>query len=171
MYEFSIQPLFGEIDTLLVKEEEIKAAIVQADAAEERLATLKRRYESLPPDADLRLSEIIPETVDPIRFLIDKKAFLDKTGFAVKALSVSANAVSSTESNPDGYQSHTATFTLSGTYDVFRNFLRTLESSLVLSDPTNISFTTAPTVGTIVGGKPELATHDYIIQVTGYSLR
>lgn len=170
-YQFYIRPLNEEIKAALLKEADVKAALVETDTAQATLDEIAKRYESFPSDAVDRLSEIIPEKVDPIRFLIDTTAFLERKGFPAKSLVVDPVGGESGEGVPVApYQKHFVTFTISASYDTFREFLHALETSLMFRDPVNVSFTSSPAVGANEGGNPEFAIHDYVVRITSYSL-
>lgn len=174
-YGLYIQPLYGEIGRSLAKEVEVKAALVEADTAQAKLDEITRRYESFPKDAEKRLSQILPESVDPIRLLIDTTAFLERNGFSAKSLKVSESTGKIGGVTPVApYKTHIITFTLSASYDTFREFLRELEASLALRDTVEVSFVALPSSyagsGASVPGRPELAINDYTVRVVGYSL-
>lgn len=170
-YELYIQPLYLEIGPALAREAEMEAALLEADAAQAKLDEIAERYESFPIDATERLAEIIPETIDPIRLLIDATAFLERNGFSAKSLTVVEGMGGTGDGSSASYRTHTISFTLSASYDTFREFLHTLEASLAFRDTATVTFTTASSANARVGGKPELAIHDYNIQITSYSLR
>jgi hypothetical protein len=173
MYELYIQPLQRDIGRAYAKEAEVQVALKEADTAQATLDEIAKKYESFPSDAEARLAEIIPEKIDPIRLLIDTTAFLEHNGFSAKSLAVSGDSSGGGEDTPQGsYQTHHIAFTLSASYDTFREFLHVLESSLALRDAANVSFSTAP-VGANAneGGRPESIIHTYSIQITSYSLR
>lgn len=171
-YKFYIQPLYGDIGRARAKEAEVKSALVETDTAQAKLEEIKKRYESFPPDADERLSQILPEKIDPIRLLIDTTAFLERNGFPAKSIGVSDTRGTEGGTSRAAYQTHTITFSLSGSYDTFREFLHALEASLALRDLVEVSFTTArASSGANDRGRPETAIHEYNIRVTSYSLR
>ncbi|OGZ07980.1 MAG: hypothetical protein A3C13_03205 [Candidatus Lloydbacteria bacterium RIFCSPHIGHO2_02_FULL_50_11] len=171
-YKLGIEPLYEDIHVALVKEAEVKAALVEADAAQERLNEIAKRYESFPPDAEQRLSEIIPEKVDPIRLLAETTVFLERNGFSAKSLAVSTDDNGSGEGGNTGglYRTYLISFTIPASYDIFRTFLRTLEDSLALRDSADVSFGATSISGTR-GRSPELYLYDYNVQIVGYSLR
>ncbi|MEK7118081.1 MAG: hypothetical protein AAB869_00540 [Patescibacteria group bacterium] len=174
-YELYIQPLYGEIGRSLAKEVEVRAALVEVDTAQAKLDEITRRYESFPKDANERLSQIIPESVDPIRLLIDTTAFIERNGFSAKSLKVSENTGKIGGATPVApYQTHVITFTLSASYDTFREFLRELEASLALRDVVDVSFVVVPSSSAggeaSVGERPELLIHDYTVRIVSYSL-
>ena len=167
VYGVYVDPLYSAIQRDLVKESEVKAALVESDQAKKKLDEITRRYENFPADADQKLSEIIPEKIDRIRLLIEPTTFLEENGFPAESIVV-ASGPADTKDAP--YRTHSITFSISASYDTFREFLHVLESSLVLRDMAMVSFDVAPTVSLGGSAKPELAIHKYNIKIIGYSL-
>lgn len=164
----SIQPLYAEILQVRAQSAEVKQALIETETARAKLNEITKRYESFPPDADEKLAEIFPEKIDPIRLLIDTKAFLERNGFPVKSLAVGETLGANSDDAP--YRTHQITFSLSASYDSFRGFLHALEESLALRDLATISFTAAPGAKEYANVRPELTIHDYTITLTSYSL-
>ncbi|MDO8521648.1 MAG: hypothetical protein Q7S52_06045 [bacterium] len=169
LYLLYTKPLYIELHGQLAKEAEVKAALVEADKAQEQLDEIRKRYESFPSDANERLNQLLPERIDPIRLLIDSTAFLERNGFSAESLVITTD--DGTDNDVAPYRTHTISFPISASYDTFREFLRLLEQSLVLRDTSSVSFTTAvETTGARVA-RPELLIHNYNLQIIGYSLR
>jgi len=167
IYAFYISPLYLAVQRNAVRDTDVKVALVEADTAQTQLDEITKRFESFPPDANITLSQIIPENVDPIRLLIETTAFLERNGFPSNSVRVSLDSGSNTKGAP--YQTYSISFSISASYDTFREFLHTLESSLVLRDMSSVSFSASAASS---GGstRPELAIHQYFINVRGYSL-
>lgn len=169
VYGFYAHPLYVEVQDQRMNEAELKAALVEADTARAQLDAIAKRYEGFPPDATEKLAEILPEKIDPIRLLIETTTFLERNGFPAKGLTISVDQ-KNTESNMP-YRTHDITFSISASYDSFRQFLHILERSLALRDLSAISFTSAPVAASDTSVGPELAVHEYNIRVVGYSLQ
>ncbi len=168
VYILYTEPLYVKLKQQLAKETEVKAAIVEAEEAQTKLAEIKRRYESFPPDADAKLAQILPERIDPIKLLIDASTFLERNGYSAKSLSIEYD---DSKSGSSPIRKHKISFSISASYDMFREFLRALESSLVLRDTSVVSFTVADPSGRQIVSRSEHAIHTYNILITGYSLR
>lgn len=170
VYLLYTKPLYRELEEQFAKEAEVKAALLEADKAQAKLDEIKARYESFPPDADSRLNQLLPVTIDPIRLLIDSTAFLERNGFSAESLNVSGGGEGG-EKTDGPFRTHSVSFSISASYDTFREFLHTLESSLVLRDTSTVSFTASPGTSSTPSARPELAIHTYNLQIVGYSLR
>lgn len=169
MYGLYIKPLYVDIQRNFAKKADVNAALVQADSAQEQLNAIKARYESFPSDADFKLSQLIPETIDPIRLVIDVSTFLERNGFPAQSVALLPGSGGNTDDAP--YQAHTVTFTIAASYDTFREFLHTLESSLALRDASTVTFDVAANSATSIRStKPELVIHDYHVEIRSYSL-
>jgi len=167
VYILYTDSLYAELKYQLAKEVEVKAAVVEAEKAQVKLEEIKRRYESLPPDADEKLAQLLPETVDPIKLLIDASAFLERNGYSAKTVRVSYDDAAGGGS----YRKHKISFSISASYDMFREFLHELESSLMLRDTSRVSFTVVDSLGRQVYSRPEHVIHTYNVEIIGYSLR
>ena len=169
MYVLYIKPLYVDIQRNFAEEAEVNAALVQADSAQAQLDAIKKRYESFPPDANEKLTQLIPEKIDPIRLVIDVSTFLERNGFPSESVALLPGSGGNSEDAP--YQVYTTTFTVSASYDTFREFLHALESSLALRDASTVTFDIRANSASSVGStKPELAIHDYHVEVRSYSL-
>lgn len=166
VYILYTEPLYLELKRQLAKEEAVKAAIVEAEQAQEKLREVKQRYESFPPDADEKLSQLLPERIDPIKLLIDASEFLERNGYSAKSVTVDFDDA---EASTAPYRKHKINFSISASYDMFREFLHAMESSLVLRDAGAVTFTVVNSQG--VPARSTQAIHTYNVQVTGYSLR
>jgi len=167
---FYIQPLYGDILSVRVKEAEVKKALTEAETAQAKLDEITKRYENFPLDADKKLAEIFPEQIDPIRLLIDTRAFLEENGFPAKVVTVS-DGLGAGEGNSGPYRTHAISFSLTASYDTFKGFLHALEGSLALRDLSTISFGSATNADASGSARADSTVHDYTIQVTSYSLR
>jgi len=165
---FYIQPLYGDILSARVKEAEVKKALTEVETAQAKLDEITRRYENFPLDADMKLAEIFPEQIDPIRLLIDTTAFLEQNGFPVRSVAVSG---SSEVGGDQPYRTHAISFSLTASYDTFKGFLHTLEKSLALRDLATVSFASGASADAGGNARAESTVHDYTVQITSYSLR
>lgn len=167
IYGMYTAPLREEIKKQLARETEVRAALADAEKAHEQLDAIAKRYENFPPDAERKLGQILPSHIDPIRLLIDTTEFLERNGFSSESVSIADTGGGGSNKNTSSYREHRISFSVSATYDTFRKFLRTIESSMALRDTSTLSFTT----GDPDNDSPALAVHTYNIQVVGYSLR
>lgn len=171
LYVRYIDPYYAAVAAGQARIAEYDKLLADARTANEKLTQLKKTEESFPAGYRTSLDTILPESVDPLRLVINTNGIAALRGLQVK----NPLFASETEGRPGtsgALQKNTFTFTVSAPYAIFRLFLRDLESSLALHDLSGLAFTSMESsdVVTVSGISPELRTYDYEIKVTTYSL-
>jgi hypothetical protein len=170
LYIRYIDPYYAAVTAGQARIAEYDKLLTDARTANEKLAQLKKTEESFPVGYRTSLDTILPESVDPLRLVIDTNGIAALRGLQVKS------PLFDTEDGRPGssvaLQENTFTFTVSAPYAIFRLFLRDLESSLALHDLSGLTFTSMESsdIATVSGISPELRAYDYEIKVTTYSL-
>ncbi len=128
-------------------------ALQKAREVEEARTGLLQAYNAIPA-ADLkRLETLLPDYLDSVRFIIDINTLASGYKMTLKNVSVEDTGLAKTKQNgsasaigplPKTFQSIGITFTVSGSYDNFRSFLRDLEQSIRLADARKVSFSARP---------------------------
>ncbi len=92
-------------------------------------------------DEEEKLAKLLPDHVDNIRLQLDMSAiaaehFMSQRNFVVQASNDTSNlnSASGIDTGNSGVESLTFSYSLSGTYDTFREYLKDLESSLRIVD-------------------------------------
>ncbi len=144
-----INPTYTSIQASLAKESQYDNALTRARDLETVRDQLLARYNTFSPNDINRLNKLLPDHVDNVRLILDLDSMASKYGMRVRNVSIQAD---SSSQNPDqigggdqGYESMDISFTVSGTYDTFRNYLTDLEQSLRLVDVVGLTFTTNDT--------------------------
>lgn len=164
-----ILPSYQDIKQQLAKEEEIKGYLVQAKEAQGKLDELKSQYKAFPVDADKKLNVLLPDSIDPLKLVIDVNNVAKRHGLEIISPAVARDA-----ENPKStvrFAKYTLKFKVTSTYPVFYELLADIQKSLALRDFSGVSFTAAPgpeTASTV--SRPEIALLDYQVELTSYAL-
>jgi len=151
VFFFFIDPQKKELNTLL--EEKNKNEVTMQKATELRAAngTLKKEYNKISDEERAKLSQILPDTVDNVRLILDINNIANKYGIVLKGISISGGPADESKevnrgaSNASGqlYGTIQLSFSFSASYDIFKLFLKDLEDSLRLVDITDFSVGTS----------------------------
>jgi len=146
------QSELAKVDTLRAEQAELLLALERAKELRVVAERLRTEYYSFTAEERERLDKMIPNNVDNVRLIIDINNIATRYGMIIKDAKIKTDAVPADGGpdpsarlieNPSGRISQgtvTITFTVTGTYDVFRQFLGDLASSLRLVDIKKISF-------------------------------
>jgi hypothetical protein len=167
-----IDPYYGAVMAGKTKIEEYDKLLADAQAANDKLDLLRTTEEGFPEGFERSLDIILPESIDPLRLVIDIDGIAALKGLHIKEPEIT---IPSTANGKvlTGLQENKLSFTVSAPYDVFQSFLRDLELSLSLQDLSGLSFTSVVPnegVAAVAVVNPQLRTYDYQVTVTTYSL-
>lgn len=136
-----------------VERAELVAALDRAAELRAEAERLRNEYYSFTDEERERLNKMIPDNVDNVRLIIDINNIASRYGMIVKDAKVKTEAGADEDAttdasarlieNPSGAISQgtvTIVFNVTGTYEVFRQFLGDLASSLRLVDIKKLSF-------------------------------
>lgn len=147
-----INPTYVEIQTLRAEEATYDGALSKSRELQSVRDQLLARYNTFPTDDLMRLTKLVPDTIDNVRLILDLDGIASGYGMHVRSVSLNANAsqASRTAAGEIGpgdarHDYVTLSFSVNGTYDTFRAFLADLESSLRLVDIDSLSFSSTPT--------------------------
>jgi Tfp pilus assembly protein PilO len=102
---------------------------------------LRARYNSISAADKTRLEQLLPDTLDNVKLVLDIDRIASRQGLRIKNIAVNSSAgVEKNSIIPDekGYGTATITFSISAPYDVFLSFLGDLEDGLRLIDITTL---------------------------------
>lgn len=146
-----IDPTYTSLQALLAQEAQYDQALSKARELQSVRDQLLARNNTFSPTDLARLQKLVPDSVDNVRLTLDLDSMASRFGMRVRNVSISR-----TDNMPGGagtsnsqqigassqtYESVVITFSVSGSYDVFRQYLAALEQSLRLGDVVGISFT------------------------------
>ena len=106
---------------------------------------LLEKYSHIPLEDKERLEKLLPDNIDSVRLIIDINNVASQYGMTLKNINLTGageeiaafGAIGPKEARfkPVGLK-----FSVTGTYDEFRSFLKDMERSLRLMDATNVTF-------------------------------
>jgi len=141
-----IDPSYVRVKDLRAQEAEFDQALNRSRELQSVRDQLLARYNAFPQSNLQRLERLIPDHIDNVRLILDLDAMASKYGMRVRNVSIQADQSRVQQGALGGdekpFESVILSFTVSGTYDTFRQFLTDLERSLRLVDTVSLSFTT-----------------------------
>lgn len=169
IYVLYIDASIKNIKQQLAKEEEINGYLELAKEARGKLDEIELQYKNFPPDANKKLSIILPESIDSLKLIIDVNTVAKRHGLQVLGPAVTGADGDAQKSG--GYAKYKLNFKVSATYPAFQEFLGDIQKSLALRDFNNVAFT-ATTEKDAAGNvsKPENAIYDYQVELMSYAL-
>jgi Tfp pilus assembly protein PilO len=146
---------YEKVKALVAEQAELRDDIAAADALEIRLTTLTNEYAALPQDIDGKISAMIPMERHPAKLLNDLEVIALRHGMKLQNPAVTGGSVTSKTENAETAPLTTvgASFWVTTTYPVFRNFLFDIERNLAIRDVRKIEFSELgfPVAGTSRG--------------------
>lgn len=160
-----VAPQYDEIRLKQAEEAALLKDIEDAQTINEKVDALRTQYANFPPEAERKLAVMIPEGLDMVRLIIDVTAVLQGQGFSIGTPSVSI-----TNGDGTGPAASTVNFTVTATYNEFRELLSAFERSLAIRDLTTVSFN----AGEVMGGHAQVnqngePVRSYALQFTTYA--
>ena len=163
-----IDPQKRELNALLEEKNKNQVTMQKATDLRTALGTLQAKYLKISEDDRKKLSQMLPDTVDNVRLILDINNIADKYGIELKGITISggpadeSKEVNRGSSNNSGqlYGTIQLTFSFSANYEIFKTFLKDLEDSLRLVDITDFSV-----------GSSENDFYNYSITLNTYWLR
>jgi Tfp pilus assembly protein PilO len=139
-----LQPTYADIQELQGRIGDYDETLSQVDQLQTELNEELEKRDGITNDQIDRLDQILPETVDTVRFLIELDQIAAQHGMSVDEVSFSGapsrfGGSGGNEGGSAGYNSLEASFSVSGSYADVQNFMRDIERSSRLLDITNFS--------------------------------
>ncbi|MBI3632665.1 MAG: type 4a pilus biogenesis protein PilO [Candidatus Vogelbacteria bacterium] len=106
------------------------------------------------------LKKFLPDSIDNVKLIIDINQIASDKGMTIRNISIKGGNGSSVGPDTRPYGVATLGFSVTGTYQTFKDFLKDLETSLRLIDVTSVSFSS--------GDKDQ---NEYNIEVNSYWLK
>lgn len=147
-----INPTYTAIGDLRAQEAQYDQALSKATELQTVRDQLVARYNTFSPTDLDRLQKLLPDHIDNVRLILDldnmashygmrvRNVTIDTTGTSAQVPQAVASSAQQLGPGSQAYESVVISFNVSGTYDVFRQYLTDLEQSLRLSDVIGISF-------------------------------
>lgn len=149
IFFFFIDPIYKKIQVLNEEIKENNEMLTLVEKLQRERDSLQEKYNSIGDDKRARLEKVLPDTVDNVRLILDINNIAKDFGIAIAGISINGGGIDvanestsnlgnkslvSGNSNTSKYGTITVGFSVSATYDVFKQFLRRLEESLRLVD-------------------------------------
>jgi len=151
-----INPTYGAVTNMEdIKKRSIQELIQERDRYSDALnktreieharTGLLERYNHIPLEDRERLEKLLPDHIDSVRLIIDVNNVASRYGMTLKNINLTGTEDVATAPGAIGpreqqYKSIGLRFSVVGTYDEFRSFMKDLERSLRLADATDIRF-------------------------------
>ena len=141
--------MWQQIRDLKTQKVELEMGINQANELLRRQQELLKSYNAIADDQKERLDKLLPDNIDNVRLIIDMNNIAKFHGMSLRGVSVSggeAGAQPSAESQSGetllSADSVVISFSVSASYEAFKEFLRDLSTSLRLVDVASLSIST-----------------------------
>lgn len=145
LFYWYVDPTYTEIRELQKEEATLNLALDRALELQEVRDQLLSRYNTFSQSDLSRVEKLLPDHVDNVRLILDIDGIASEYGMRVRnvALEDPKRRQGSNALGPDtlAYESLVLSFTVSGDYATFRQFLGDIERSLRLVDVEGVSFT------------------------------
>ncbi|MEK7063728.1 MAG: type 4a pilus biogenesis protein PilO [Patescibacteria group bacterium] len=148
LFYWYIDPTYAEVRELRAEEATLNQALDRALELQETRDQLLSRYNTF-AQLDLeRLEKLLPDHVDNVRLVLDLDGIAVKYGMRVRNVTIEdpnknkkpTDVVGPAESR---YESMVISFSVTGNYDTFRQFMLDLERSLRIVDLESLTFSAA----------------------------
>ena len=139
----------GGIRELVKRQKELNKALAMAEEVSAKKNELSLTYNSFSDEELSRLNELLPDHIDNIHLIIDVNGIAKKNGMAIKNIDVSTSAdvasrdkmIETTSLDPRlGMMK--LSFSVTGTYEMYKKFVGDLATSLRIIDMSSVSFAT-----------------------------
>ena len=139
-----INPAYLALKVTLAKEGELDSALTRSQELQGVRDQLLSRYNTFAPPDLVRLQKLIPDHVDNVRLILDLDSMATRYGMRVQNVAIEGEKSRSNRGQigpgDTPYESLILSFTVSGSYETFRQYLADLERSLRLVDVVGVSF-------------------------------
>jgi Tfp pilus assembly protein PilO len=172
------EPAYNGLQALSAQNAQYDQALAKATQLQALKQTLLSKYNAFDPNQIQRLSTMLPDQVDNIRLILDLDNMAALYGMGLQNVNISSpdssdndqTAVGALSTSQLPYSSISMTFSTSGTYPQFKQFLGALQSSLRLVDISSLSMAqdSTPVSGTASSSQP---IYTYDITLNTYWLR
>ncbi len=154
LYFGFIDPTYKDIQSLQGKRNELNSAINNANQLTERRNNLVNTINSFSTEDVFRLNKLVPDHIDNVRLIMEIDRIALKYGMVlrdvrVSGLNLDGGGLSSLPSGNIGdtlvnYDKVALSFSVSSTYETFKQFLKELEDNLRITDIGKIFFNAPP---------------------------
>jgi Tfp pilus assembly protein PilO len=184
-------PIYNDISLLPAQVASYNEALDNSKALENERDKLTAKYNAINPDNLVKLEKLLPANVDNIRLILEIEKIASPYGMSLKdvkystvdsATAVAAAAATTTtttntvqgggtvSSTSKDYGVFDLEFSVSGSYNDFINFTKSLESNLRIVDITSITFS-SETSASVKSDPSSLEIYKYDFKIKTYWLK
>lgn len=161
-----IDPAYSRVQALRAEESQFDQALTRSKELQQVRDQLLSRYNLISQSNIDRLEKLLPDNVDNVRLILDIDSIAARYGMRTRNVQLQSADTRSTRGqvgqDDSAYQSVILTFSVTGSYEVFRSFVEDLERSLRLVDVVGMSFSSTGATGD---------TYDYSVSIKTYWLK
>ncbi len=164
IFAFYTNDHYQNIKDLRVQAAQYDKALTQSKLLLAQRDSLKKKYDEILPEDLEKIKKLAPDSVDNVRLIIDINGIAAKKDMTIRSIKIQNTAPSrqgaiGPDNNP--YGSIQLSFSTTGPYEKFKDFMRSLEGSLRIVDVTSLAFTATD--------KNDV--YDYSVSIRTYWLR
>lgn len=139
-----IDPAYKNVQSLRTEEAQFDQALSRSKELQQVRDQLLSRYNVIPQSNIDRLQKLLPDNIDNVRLILDIDSIAARYGMRTRNVQLQAvddrSGRGQVGQDDKAYQSVVLTFSVTGSYSVFRSFVEDLEQSLRLVDVVGIAF-------------------------------
>ncbi len=159
-----IDPTYARVKELLATQDQLNQALTRSRELQNVRDQLLSRYNTFPQSELSNLQKLIPDHIDNVRLILDLDSMAAKYGMRVRNVATQGDTsredAGVTGPNEAKHESVILSFTVTGPYTTFRQFLADLERSLRLVDVVGLSFSAS-----------QSGIYDFVVEIKTYWLR
>ncbi len=143
----------GEPNIVALRNEKgaLTKALKDAEALSERAAVLKAKVEAISKDKIERLDDFLPDSVDDLQLVVDINNIASRSNMKISDVELKRTDKSNSDNSETSGSPMVATvpvsFTVSGSYADFKNFLQDISTSLRILEVKDLAFSTTEAKG------------------------
>ena len=169
IYITYIDSAYGAIRLSIAKKDALTHSLASTTDAQQAIEHLAAVASGFPPDYEVKLRTVLPESIDTTRLIVEVNAMAVRNGLQISTPTI--GVIENSKKSPLPYIRHTISFTVRAPYSKFREYVRDLEGNLSLRDMTSLSFNSQETSEDVISYKsPELVPRSYTVQLITYSI-
>lgn len=137
-----VDPIYKDIQQVQKQSAQLNDALNDTKTIQDIRDSLLERFNTIDPADIARIEKLLPDNVDNVRLILEIDDIASRYGMLIQDVGISEQAVDENVIGPqkDSRGSLDMTFTTTGTYSSFRNFIVALEKSLRIVDIRDVSF-------------------------------
>ena len=162
-----IVPTYQDVGALRTQVADFNTVLDNAKTLQQQRNTLVTKYNAFDPNNISKLSTMLPANPENVQLILELNAAASQYGMVLQNVKIDAPTDTSSQIVVSGGKSPdignlTITFSVSGPYNGFTNFIKTIEKSLRIIDIQKATFTASD---------PKSTNYQYTVAVETYWLK